>query len=158
MIFMIIYDYIEYIKSKEYLDSIKKIADIIKRSDLFVMLGLGIHGDFANHAARSFCRNGYYCYAIDNDYYPVVDVAEGQKPVVMIAYEKSQEKDLFEIMHQYKSCHYTIIMVASENIGVLSNLCDGVVYVSKGDVRMGQVISGVPFLYAIERIINELTK
>lgn len=151
-------DYIEYIKSKEYLDSIKKTADIIKRSNLFVIMGFGIHGDFANHAARSFCRSGYYCYAIDNDYYPIVEVAEGQKPVAMIVYEKSQEKNLFEIMHQYKSWHYTIIMIANENIGVLSNLCDDVIYVSKGDVRMGQVVSGVPFLYAIEKIIDELTK
>lgn len=81
-----------------------------------------------------------------------------QKPVAMIVYEKSQEKNLFEIMHQYKSWHYTIIMIANENIGVLSNLCDDVIYVSKGDVRMGQVVSGVPFLYAIEKIIDELTK
>ena len=49
-------------------------------------------------------------------------------------------------------------MIANENIGVLSNLCDDVIYVSKGDVRMGQVVSSVPFLYAIERIIYELTK
>ena len=61
-------------------------------------------------------------------------------------------------MHQYKSWHYTIIMIANENIGVLSNLCDYVIYVSKGYVRMGQVVSGVPFLYAIEKIIDELTK
>ena len=152
------YDYIEYIKSKEYLDSIKKTADIIKRSDLLVMLGFGIHSDFANHAARSFCRSGYYCYAIDNDCYPVVEVAEKQNPVIVFVYEKSQEKSLFEIMHQYKSCHYTIIMIANENIGILSNLCDDVIYVSKGDVRMGQVVSAVPLLYAIERIIYELTK
>lgn len=151
-------DFIEKVKSSDYLDSIQRAANIIRDSDSFAVLGIGIHSDFAKHAACSFCRSGYYCYAIDNDYYPVVEVAEEQKPVAMIVYEKSQEKNLFEIMHQYKSWHYTIIMIANENIGVLSNLCDDVIYVSKGDVRMGQVVSGVPFLYAIEKIIDELTK
>lgn len=151
-------DFIEKVKSSDYLDSIQRAANIIRDSDSFAVLGIGIHSDFAKHAACSFCRSGYYCYGIDNTYYPIPELSEGESSVVMIIHEKSQEKTLFSIVNHYKSKKYKTIMIASEDIGVMERLCDHVVYVSEGFVKMGQIISGVPLLYAVERIIEALTK
>lgn len=37
-------EYVEYIKSKEYSDNIKKAAELIKRADSFQIFGLGVWG------------------------------------------------------------------------------------------------------------------
>lgn len=151
-------NFVSYITTQAYLDSIQRTADIIKDSDSFAVVGLGIHSDFAKHTARLFCRIGYYCYGIDNSYYPIPELSKGESAIVMIAYEKSQEKTLFEIVNRYKSKKYKIIMIASEDIGIMERLCDHVIYVSNGFVKMGQIISAVPLLYAVERVIEALTK
>lgn len=37
-------------------------------------------------------------------------------------------------------------------------LCDDVIYVADGKVKLGLLTSGVPMLYAVERIVGILTK
>ena len=51
-----------------------------------------------------------------------------------------------------------IIMLANENIGGLECLCDNVIYSSEVLMKMGNIISGMPILYAFERIMKELTE
>ncbi len=45
-------DFIEKVKSSDYLDSIHRAAEIIKRSDLILTLGIGTTGDFAKYTSR----------------------------------------------------------------------------------------------------------
>lgn len=40
----------------------------------------------------------------------------------------------------------------------MEHLCDDVIYVADGKVKLGLLTSGVPMLYAVERIVGILTK
>lgn len=151
-------DFIEKVKSSDYLDSIQRAANIIRDSDSFAVLGIGIHSDFAKHAACSFCRSGYYCYGVDGAAYPVQRVAEGHQGVIIAFYESLQKKLLFEEIYRYKNKNYMIIMLTNTNMGSMEHVCDEVIHISDGNVMLGKIYSGIPMLYAIEKLAYELIK
>ena len=150
-------EYVEYIKSKEYSDNIKKAAELIKCADSFQIFGLSVCRDIAKYTARRFCRAGVYCYGIDDINYPILDVPEGKESVIVIIHNFVKQKELFEVVGKYKSKNYTIIMVAYENVGMIEQLCDLVVYASNGIMKVGKVESGLPMLYTLERLTDEVT-
>ncbi len=90
--------------------------------------------------------------------YPAQDVPEGETSVIMIIYDKSLEDLIFEEIRKYKSKHYQVILLSSENVGAMEHLCDDVIHVADGKVKHGSLTSGVPMLYAVEKIVAILTK
>ena len=150
--------FIEKIKSSDYLDSIHRAAEIIKQSDLILTLGIGTTGDFAKYTSRLLSGVGYCCYGVDGAAYPVQRVAEGHQEVIIAFYERIQKKLLFEEIYRYKSKNYMIIMFSNNNMGSMEHLCDEVIHVSDGSVMLGKIHSGIPMLYAIEKLAYELTK
>ena len=150
--------FIEKIKSSDYLDSIHRAAEIIKQSDLILTLGIGTTGDFAKYTSRLLSGVGYCCYGVDGAAYPVQRVAEGHQEVIIAFYERIQKKLLFEEIYRYKNKNYMIIMFSNNNMGSMEHLCDEVIHVSDGSVMLGKIQSGIPMLYAIEKLAYELTK
>lgn len=49
-------------------------------------------------------------------------------------------------------------MISSEDIGVMKYLCDEGIYVSNGYVKTGDIYSGIPLVYTMEKIMRELLK
>lgn len=90
--------------------------------------------------------------------YPAQDVPEGETSVIMIIYDKSLEDLIFEEIRKYKNKHYQVILLSYENVGAMEHLCDDVIYAADGKVNLGLLTSGVPMLYAGERIVGILTK
>lgn len=150
--------FIEKIKSSDYLDSIHRAAEIIKQSDLILTLGIGTTGDFAKYTSRLLSGVGYCCYGVDGAAYPVQRVAEGHQEVIIAFYERIQKKLLFEEIYRYKNKNYMIIMFSNNNMGSMEHLCDEVIHVSDGSVMLGKIHSGIPMLYAIEKLAYELTE
>lgn len=101
-------DFIEKVKSSDYLDSIHRAAEIIKRSNLILTLGIGTTGDFAKYTSRLLSGMGYCCYGVDGAAYPVQRVAEGHQGVIIVFYERLQKKLLFEEIYRYKNKNYMI--------------------------------------------------
>lgn len=145
--------FIEKIKSSDYLDSIQRAAEIIKQSDLILTLGIGTTGDFAKYTSRLLSGVGYCCYGVDGAAYPVQRVAEGHQEVIIAFYERIQKKLLFEEIYRYKNKNYMIIMFSNNNMGSMEHLCDEVIHVSDGSVMLGKIHSGIPMLYAIEKLV-----
>ena len=150
--------FIEKIKSSDYLDSIHRAAEIIKQSDIILTLGIGTTGDFAKYTSRLLSGVGYCCYGVDGAAYPVQRVAEGHQEVIIAFYERIQKKLLFEEIYRYKNKNYMIIMFSNNNMGSMEHLCDEVIHVSDGSVMLGKIHSGIPMLYAIEKLAYELTE
>ena len=84
-------DFIEKVKSSDYLDSIHRAAEIIKRSDLILTLGIGTTGDFAKYTSRLLSGMGYCCYGVDGAAYPAQRVAEGYQVAIIVFYERLQK-------------------------------------------------------------------
>lgn len=99
-------DFADYVNSKKYLESIKRAADLIRQANSFFTLGIGGHGEYAKHIARRFSQIGYSCFGIVDKYYPMPNVPEGQKSVVLIAYDKKRENLIFEVIRKYKTKNY----------------------------------------------------
>lgn len=150
--------FIEKVRSSDYLDSIQRAAEIIKRSDSILTLGIGTTGDFAKYTSRLISHVGYCCYGVDGADYPVQKVAEEHQGVIIVFYERLQKKLLFEEIYRYKNKNYMIIMLSNNNMGSMEHLCDEVIHVSDGSVMLGKIHSGIPMLYAIEKLAYELTK
>ncbi|WP_295131381.1 MurR/RpiR family transcriptional regulator [uncultured Catenibacterium sp.] len=150
--------YMDYVRSSEYLETIERCADMIKHADTFSVLGIGVNSDIAKYTAQSFSRVGYYCYGIGDVNYPLLDFSSGKKSVIVVIYQKTQKKVLFEEVCKCKNMHHSVIVVTYEDVGALAQLCDEVLYVSKGSVNIGSIRSCIPILYAMERLIYELTK
>lgn len=150
--------FIEKVRSSDYLDSIHRAAEIIKRSDSILTLGIGTTGDFAKYTSRLISHVGYCCYGVDGADYPVQKVAEEHQGVIIVFYERLQKKLLFEEIYRYKNKNYMIIMLSKNNMGSMEHLCDEVIHVSDGSVMLGKIHSGIPMLYAIEKLAYELTK
>lgn len=151
-------DFIEKVKSSDYLDSIHRAAEIIKQSDLILTLGIGTTGDFAKYTSRLLSGMGYCCYGVDGAAYPVQRVTEGHQGVIIAFYESLQKKLLFEEIYRYKNKNYMIIMLTNTNMGSMEHLCDEVIHISDGSVMLGKIHSGIPMLYAVEKLAYELTK
>ena len=150
--------FIEKVKSSEYLNSIHRAAEIIKQSDLILTLGSGTTGDFAKYTSRLLSGMGYCCYGVDGAAYPAQRVAEGYQVVIIVFYERLQKNLLFEEIYRYKNKNYMIIMLTKDNMGSMEHLCDEVIHISDGSVMLGKIHSGIPMLYAIEKLAYELTK
>ena len=150
--------FIERVKSSDYLESIHRAAAIIKQSDSILTLGIGINSDFAKYTSRLISHVGYICYGVEGAAYPVQRVAEGHQGVIIAFYEQRQKKLLFEEIYRYKNKNYMIIMLSNNNMGSMEHLCDEVIHFSDGNVMLGKIYSGVPMLYAIEKLAYELTK
>ncbi|WP_288951589.1 MurR/RpiR family transcriptional regulator [uncultured Catenibacterium sp.] len=150
--------FVEHIKSNDYLDRLKKAADLIKGADKFQILGLGVCRDIAKYTAQRFCRAGFYCYGIDDVNYPILEVPEGAHSVILIIYNHFYQKVIFDQINKYKSKNYTIIMISLANIGKFNQLCDLTIYASNGIMKVGQVESGVPMLYTLEKLMDEVIK
>lgn len=151
-------DFIEKVRSSDYLDSIQRAAEIIKRSDSILTLGIGTTGDFAKYTSRLLSGVGYCCYGVDGAAYPVQRVAEGHQGVIIVFYERLQKKLLFEEIYRYKNKNYMIIMITKDNMGSMEHVCDEVIHVSDGSVMLGKIHSGIPILYTVEMLAYELTK
>ena len=150
--------FVEHIKSNDYLDRLKKAADLIKGADTFQILGLGVCRDIAKYTAQRFCRAGFYCYGIDDVNYPILEVPEGTHSVILIIYNDFYQKVRFDQINRYKSKNYTIIMISLAHVGKFSQLCDLTIYASNGIMKVGQVESGVPMLYTLEKLTDEVIK
>lgn len=138
-------DFVEHIKSNDYLDKLKKAADLIKGADSFQILGLGVCRDIAQ-------------YGIDDVNYPILEVPEGTHSVILIIYNDFYQKVIFDQINRYKSKNYTIIMISLAHVGKFSQLCDLTIYASNGIMKVGQVESGVPMLYTLEKLTDEVIK
>ena len=149
-------DFVQYTNSKKYLENIERAADLIRQANTFFTLGIGGHGEYAKHIARRFSQIGYSCFGIVDKYYPMPIVPEGQKSVVLVAYDKKRGNLIFEVIRKYKAKNYTIILFTDEDIGILEHLCDEVIHVSDGQVKRGEIVSGIPLLYTLEEIMKEL--
>lgn len=141
--------FIERVESSDYLESIRRAAEIIKQSDLILTLGIGTTGDFAKYTSRLLSGMGYCCYGVDGAAYPAQRVAEGYQVVIIVFYERLQKNPLFEEIYRYKNKNYMIIMLSNNNMGSMEHLCDEVIHVSDGSVMLGKIHSGIPMLYAI---------
>lgn len=150
--------FIEKVRTSDYLDSIQRAAEIIKQSDSILTLGIGTTGDFAKYTSRLLSGMGYCCYGVGGAAYPAQRVAEGHQGVIIAFYERLQKKLLFEEIYRYKNKNYMIIMLTNTNMGSMEHLCDEVIHVSDGSVMLGKIHSGIPMLYAIEKLAYELTK
>lgn len=150
--------FIEKVRTSDYLDSIQRAAEIIKQSDSILTLGIGTTGDFAKYTSRLLSDMGYCCYGVDGAAYPAQRVAEGHQGVIIAFYERLQKKLLFEEIYRYKNKNYMIIMLTNTNMGSMEHLCDEVIHVSDGSVMLGKIHSGIPMLYAVEKLAYELTK
>lgn len=150
--------FIERVESSDYLESIRRAAEIIKQSDLILTLGIGATGDFAKYTSRLLSGMGYCCYGVDGAAYPVQRVTEGHQGVIIAFYESLQKKLLFEEIYRYKNKNYMIIMLTNTNMGSMEHLCDEVIHISDGSVMLGKIHSGIPMLYAVEKLAYELTK
>ena len=150
--------FIERVESSDYLESIRRAAEIIKQSDLILTLGIGTTGDFAKYTSRLLSGMGYCCYGVDGAAYPAQRVAEGYQVAIIAFYERLQKKLLFEEIYRYKNKNYMIIMLTKDNMGSMEHVCDEVIHVSDGSVMLGKIHSGIPMLYAIEMLAYELTK
>ena len=127
--------FIERVESSDYLESIRRAAEIIKQSDLILTLGIGTTGDFAKYTSRLLSGMGYCCYGVDGAAYPAQRVAEGYQVVIIVFYERLQKNPLFEEIYRYKNKNYMIIMLSNNNMGSMEHLCDEVIHVSDGSVR-----------------------
>ena len=76
----------------------------------------------------------------------------------MIIYNHFYQKVIFDQINKYKSKNYTIIMISLANIGKFNQLCDLTIYASNGIMKVGQVESGVPRLYTLEKLMDEVIK
>lgn len=150
--------FIERVESSDYLESIRRAAEIIKQSDLILTLGIGTTGDFAKYTSRLLSGMGYCCYGVDGAAYPVQRVTEGHQGVIIAFYESLQKKLLFEEIYRHKNKNYMIIMLTNTNMGSMEHLCDEVIHISDGSVMLGKIHSGIPMLYAVEKLAYELTK
>lgn len=150
--------FIEKVRTSDYLDSIQRAAEIIKQSDSILTLGIGTTGDFAKYTSRLLSGMGYCCYGVDGTAYPVQRVTEGHQGVIIAFYESLQKKLLFEEIYRYKNKNYMIIMLTNTNMGSMEHLCDEVIHISDGSVMLGKIHSGIPMLYAVEKLAYELTK
>lgn len=150
--------FIERVESSDYLESIRRAAEIIKQSDLILTLGIGTTGDFAKYTSRLLSGMGCCCYGVDGAAYPVQRVTEGHQGVIIAFYESLQKKLLFEEIYRYKNKNYMIIMLTNTNVGSMEHLCDEVIHISDGSVMLGKIHSGIPMLYAVEKLAYELTK
>lgn len=150
--------FVEKVRSSDYLESIHRAATIIKQSDSMLTLGIGTNSDFAKYTSRLLSYVGYYCYGVDGAAYPVQRVAEGHQGVIIAFYEELQRKLLFEEIYRYKNKNYMIIMLTNTNMGSMEHVCDEVIHISDGSVMLGKIHSGIPMLYAIEKLAYELTK
>ena len=153
-----IISFMEHIKSNDYQEKLKKAAELIKGADSFQILGLGVCRDIAKYTARRFCRAGVYCYGIDDVNYPILEVPEGAHSVILIIYNYFYQKLIFEQVNKYKSENYTIIMVSISNVGKFNQLCDLIIYASNGIMKVGQIESGIPMLYTLEKLTDEVIK
>lgn len=149
---------IERVESSDYLESIRRAAEIIKQSDLILTLGIGTTGDFAKYTSRLLSGMGYCCYGVDGAAYPAQRVAEGYQVAIIVFYERLQKNLLFEEIYRYKNKNYMIIMLTNTNMGSMEHLCDEVIHISDGSVMLGKIHSGIPMLYAVEKLAYELTK
>lgn len=149
---------IERVESSDYLESIRRAAEIIKQSDLILTLGIGTTGDFAKYTSRLLSGMGYCCYGVDGAAYPAQRVAEGYQVAIIVFYERLQKNLLFEEIYRYKNKNYMIIMLTNTNMGSMEHLCDEVIHISDGSVMLGKIHSGIPMFYAIEKLAYELTK
>lgn len=86
---------IERVESSDYLESIRRAAEIIKQSDLILTLGIGTTGDFAKYTSRLLSGMGYCCYGVDGAAYPAQRVAEGYQVAIIVFYERLQKKSSF---------------------------------------------------------------
>lgn len=150
--------FIERVESSDYLESIRRAAEIIKQSDLILTLGIGTTGDFAKYTSHLLSGMGYCCYGVDGAAYPAQRVAEGYQVVIIVFYERLQKNPLFEEIYRYKNKNYMIIMLSNNNMGSMEHLCDEVIHISDGSVMLGKIHSGIPMFYAIEKLAYELTK
>lgn len=50
------------------------------------------------------------------------------------------------------------IMISLANIVKFNQLCDLTIYASNGIMKVGQVESGVPMLYTLEKLTDEVIK
>ena len=146
------------INAKQYQEAIQRAVEIIQSADNLFVLGLRHYADCSKYIACLFSHIGYYCYGFVDTFYPARDVSEGETSVIMIIYEKSLENQIFEEIRKFKSKHYQVILLSSENVGAMEYLCDDVIYVADGNVKYGLLTSSVPVLHAIERIVGILTK
>lgn len=117
------FDFFNRVDNEDFFYNIKKFANIIKRCDKVIFLGVGTSGILAQYGARFFSNIGKFSFAISDPFYPVPNDFYGN--AVVIALSVSGETiEIINQVNKFKEENCKILSITNRKDCTLNKIAD----------------------------------
>ncbi len=150
-------NFIFYIDSKEFQDSIETAFQILKDSKQIIFIGVGSSGTLGKYGARYFSNVGYFSLYVEDPWQPVLqNLIKGTATVALS--ESGTTPQTIDIAHQLKERGSLLIAVTNNANSTLAKMADhDVIYhVPEVIISKGNITTQVPVIYILETLGQKL--
>lgn len=150
-------NFLFYIDSKEFQDSIEAAFQLLKQSRQIIFIGVGSSGTLGRYGARFFSNIGRFSLCVEDPWQPVLQDLTTDTVAIALS-ESGSTSQTIDIAHQLKERGSKLISItngAGSTLGRMADLCISY-YVPEVINSKGNITTQVPVIYILETLAKKL--
>lgn len=150
--------YFERTNTSAFETELEKAANMIRKAQKVIFVGIGLSGTFGKYAARYFSNMGKFSLSLEDPYYPVLNDMTEQ--TIVIALSVSGETELLiDLLNRFKKHKCKLLSITSDSSSTIAKMSDwNIAYNMSQRVRepFYNITTQVPVIFLIEALARRL--
>ena len=133
-------------------------ANIIRRANTVVFVGLGSSGTLARYGARYFSNLGKFSIGLEDPYYPVVDIAQQETALIVLSVTW-ETKEIINFIKEFQTGNSKILSITNQPNSTISKMSDWNISYFTNIQRVNggyNATSQVPVLFLMEALARRI--
>lgn len=150
-------NFLFYIDSKEFQDSIEAAFQLLKRSRQIIFFGVGSSGTLGRYGARFFSNIGRFSLWVEDPWQPVLQDLREDTVAIALSVSGSTSQTI-DIAHQLKERGSKLIAITNGAGSMLARIADLCIsyHVPEVTSSKGNITTQVPVVYILETLAKKL--
>ena len=133
-------------------------ADVIRKADLIIFIGMGSSGTLAKYGARYFSNMGHFAVGLEDALYPIESFCWKNTAVIACS-ESGETERLIEAVNQFRKKKCSVLCITNSPLSTLAKLSDWNFSYNLNTKRINGGYNGttqVPVIFVIEALAKRI--
>ncbi len=133
-------------------------ADVIRKADLIIFIGMGSSGTLAKYGARYFSNMGHFALGLEDALYPIESFCWKNTAVIACS-ESGETERLIEAVNQFRKKKCSVLSITNSPLSTLAKLSDWNFSYNLNTKRINGGYNGttqVPVIFVIEALAKRI--
>lgn len=147
-----LFQYFQGTNTRAFEEKIRQGADILRKAETLLFVGLGSSGTLARYGARYFSNLGKFSIGLEDPYYPITN-AICKETVIIVLSVSGETKEIVKLINKFQTNHVRILSITNEANSTIAKLSDWNISYGFDQIRVNggyNATSQVPVLFLME--------